>query len=162
MMHFNYRNVKNIAIAGGAAISSVVIFSVIVEQDQLKQMDKRLQEIRAKVSHIDVPVVGAGGVSVREIGSCNEELSWNESSRVTGVVRKGDMLIVTMLANHACGSFKADAPIAELKGTSITLGWSWKRVGDGPAAACICTRRLEFRIPNVPSGEFTVTESKKG
>ena len=60
-------------------------------------------------------------------------------------------LIVQMLANAGCGPYYADAPNARIEGDTVSVGWSWALPKDAPVAACICTRRLEFRVSNAAS-----------
>jgi hypothetical protein len=140
------------------AIAAIFLWGYRVESEKRDRL-KRIEEARRK--ELSVPVVGQGGVSVREVAGCSDELDWGKTSQVKKIARDGDNLVVHLLANQACGSLRAVQPRADVAGNSVILGWSWQMPKDGPLAACICTRHLEFRIPGIPPGDLnvTVTES---
>jgi hypothetical protein len=156
------RRSQYIAICGGVVVVLAVASAAVLQWKQDKQLraQKQEQEAQAYRKLFDSPELGAGGVSVRQVAGCNEELPWREKPRVQNVVRDGDSLVVTLLANNTCGPFKAASPSAVLQGKSLALDWSWRRVDDSPVAACICTRHLEFRVPKMPPGDITVTTLK--
>ena len=93
-------------------------------------------------------VTGPDGTTVQEIASCSGELPSDQQEKVDSVRVEQTQLIVQVLANAECGPFSAEAPSARTEGDTVSLGWSWVLPKDAPVAACICTRRLEFRVPN--------------
>jgi hypothetical protein len=101
-----------------------------------------------------VPVIGEGGVTVRETAACNDALPKEKRSEVQQVSRDREPLVVQVLANASCGRRQAVSPTAKVDGNTVTLAWSWEV--HGVPAACVCTHHLEFRIPGVPTGELSV------
>ena len=136
------------------AIAAMLLWGFHVDAEKSERL-KQAEEARRK--ELSVPVVGKGGVSVREVAGCSDELDWGKTSQVKKIARDGDILVVHLLANQSCGSLRAVQPHADIAGNTVTLGWSWQIPDPAALAACICTRHLEFRIPGIPPGDLNVS-----
>lgn len=94
---------------------------------------------------------GEDGTTVQEVASCSEELPWEKPPQVERVSHESSALLVRILANASCGPLQAEQPSAAIEGNTVTLSWQWVAPKDAALAACLCTRRLEFRIPKAQS-----------
>jgi hypothetical protein len=108
---------------------------------------------------------GAAGTvavaTVQEIGGCSNALPWSERSRIRAVGREEGELVVSVLANAACGGLRPDSPQVELSGSTLSLSWVWVKPDNVPLAACLCTRHLEFRVSGVPPGDVVVNAAER-
>ena len=107
----------------------------------------------------DMPLqTGAGGIELREVAACGkDELPWSDPTKVEKVEVVGTTLKAIVLANATCGDVFPVEPVANVRGSDIELAWSWWTSPKGTAAACKCTRRIEFSIPNVNIEKPTVS-----
>ena len=94
-------------------------------------------------------------VAVREIGGCSNALPWTKSTDVREVTRDGEDLVVSVLANAACGGLRAELPQADVSPNTLALSWVWTNPDRAPLAACKCTRHLQFRVSPAPGGDFS-------
>ena len=101
---------------------------------------------------------GTSGVELREVASCEkDQLPRSSPSRVEKVEIIGSTLRAFVLANAACGGVYPVKPEARVSGDNIELAWSWWAPPRGPIAACDCTRRIEFLVPNNTIANPTVS-----
>lgn len=100
----------------------------------------------------------AASATVREVGGCSSALPWSKRSEVDAVSREGNELVVSVLANAACGALRAEEPQVTTSANTVALSWTWVNHPKGaPLASCLCTRHLQFRVSGAPEGDVIVT-----
>jgi hypothetical protein len=111
----------------------------------------------------------SGALVYRELFECREPRhgprSWRLQQRVIldkkneirSVKRDGTALVVSVIANApavACARNPHGRPLPREHSQDF---WVWTNPGNEPLARCICSRHLEFRVADVPDGDFTAT-----
>jgi hypothetical protein len=101
---------------------------------------------------------GDRGIELREVSACGkDELPWSDPTKVEKVEILGTTLKAIVLVNATCGDVFPVEPVARVRDGNVELAWSWWWAPKGMAAACKCTRRIEFSIPNVNIEKPTVS-----
>lgn len=90
-------------------------------------------------------------VTVKQVGNCARVLGHGNLDSIKTIHREGNDLIVSVIASTSCGGLVAESPQVIFKGKSADLSWVWTNPDDGPLAACLCVRQLEFKVTDAPS-----------
>jgi hypothetical protein len=94
---------------------------------------------------------GYHAVTMRELNACTRT-KFDEHGEIGTPSREGADLIVEIKSVATCHQ-TPNRPQALVAGSSIELFWLWDaRV----LAECLCTYHLEFRVHDLPAGDFTV------
>jgi len=94
---------------------------------------------------------GYHAVTMRELNACTHT-KIDEHGEVGAPSREGADLIVAVRTIATCHQTPS-TPQALVEGNSIELFWLW---GAGVLPECLCTYHLEFRVHDLPPGDFTV------
>jgi hypothetical protein len=106
-------------------------------------------------SYADTAV--ASTVTVQQIDGCSKTLGTDYKNGVKTVGREATDLVVVVVASASCGGLVAGSPQVVFKGKSADLTWVWTNPDDGPLAACLCARQLQFRIKDAPQEVVNAT-----
>lgn len=90
-------------------------------------------------------------VTVKHVGNCAMALGQGNADSIKAIHREGNDLVVSVIASASCGGLVADSPQVIFKGKSADLSWVWTNPDDGPLAACLCSRQLEFKVTGAPN-----------
>ena len=90
-------------------------------------------------------------VTVKQVGNCARALGQGNADSIKAIHREGNDLVVSVIASASCGGLVADSPQVIFKGKSADLSWIWTNPDDGPLAACLCFRQLEFKVTGAPN-----------
>ena len=93
---------------------------------------------------------GSYPVTVKQADACVHSAP-DEHGYVGTARRDGNDLVVPVVTVEAC-HLSPKSPEAHVSGSKLSLFWAWSGLG----AECLCAHHLEFRISNLPPGEFVV------
>jgi hypothetical protein len=98
-------------------------------------------------------------VTVKQVGTCARALGQGNADSIKAIHREGNDLVVSVTVSASCGGLVAESPQVIFQGKSADLSWIWTNPDDGPLAACLCARQLEFKVTGAPS-DITETTAK--
>jgi hypothetical protein len=90
-------------------------------------------------------------VTVKQVGNCARALGQGNIDSIKAIHREGNDLVVAVTVSASCGGLVAESPQVIFKGKSADLSWIWTNPDNGPLAACLCSRQLEFKVTGAPN-----------